>query len=179
MVKMYCYHVVQVNCLAYLPVIRAGGGPELLASASNDKTVRLWTLSDMQKLHTLRHTREVYGVSFQGAIGSHRDGMTVITASHDQKTRVWNVTTGICIQALHLHLHPVTTVDVQPNGELMASGCQGRCVILADTRSGLKMRTMRGHKGTITATRFVPRSDCIASASLDGTVRVWEVSGYH
>lgn len=149
--------------------------PELLASASNDKTVRIWNLNDSTLMHTLRHTREVYGVAFQDAQGAHLDGILCVTASHDQKTRVWNVTRGICIKALQLHNSPVTCVSFQQNGELMVSGCQGNRVVLADTRSGLRMRTMRGHRGFITAVKIISSSNHLVSSSLDGTVRIWEI----
>mmetsp|Transcript_37622 Transcript_37622/g.106269 ORF Transcript_37622/g.106269 Transcript_37622/m.106269 type:complete len:1580 (-) Transcript_37622:421-5160(-) len=172
-------HSDKVNRLAYLPSENSADSvrqrSELLASASNDKTVRIWNLDDCSLMHTLRHTREVYGVAFQGTIGAHQDGVLCVTASHDQRTRVWHVPTGICVQTLHLHVSPVMSVDFQTNGELLASGCQGHQVVLSDTRSGLLMRTMEGHKAFITSVRFLPNSDNIVSSSLDGTIRVWEV----
>eukprot|EP00193_Tetraselmis_chui_P020832 CAMPEP_0177792786 /NCGR_PEP_ID=MMETSP0491_2-20121128/24713_1 /TAXON_ID=63592 /ORGANISM="Tetraselmis chuii, Strain PLY429" /LENGTH=1607 /DNA_ID=CAMNT_0019315229 /DNA_START=622 /DNA_END=5445 /DNA_ORIENTATION=+ len=170
-------HNDRVAALAYLSKEECGESYnlELLASASNDKTVRVWNLEDMSLMHTLTHTREVYSVAFQSQMGSHQDSVLIVSASHDQKVRVWNVHTGICVQLLHLHHSPVMSAAFQKNGELLVSGCQGSEVILADTRTGLRMRTMKGHTHFVTAVRFLPMLDRVVSTSLDGTVRIWEV----
>eukprot|EP00873_Tetraselmis_striata_P005838 jgi/Tetstr1/426102/TSEL_016432.t1 len=174
-------HTDRVAALAYLAKEECGEeySMELLASASNDKTVRIWNLEDMGVMHTLEHTREVYSVAFQSQAGSHQDSVLCVSASHDQKVRVWNVHSGICVQALHLHHSPVMSATFQKHGELLVSGCQGSEVILADTRTGLRMRTMKGHTHFVTAVRFLPKLDRVVSTSLDGTVRIWEVKSAH
>ncbi|MEO0535905.1 MAG: hypothetical protein AAF215_18780 [Cyanobacteria bacterium P01_A01_bin.123] len=57
---------------------------EILASASEDGTVKLWDRSGRQ-LQTLEgHTDEVWNVSFSP------DGETLASASHDGAVKLWN-----------------------------------------------------------------------------------------
>ncbi|MEO0928987.1 MAG: hypothetical protein AAFY63_24410, partial [Cyanobacteria bacterium J06643_13] len=56
-----------------------------MASASSDKTVKLWSV-DGQLLHTLQgHKDSVYEVRFSP------DGKTIATASVDKTVKLWSV----------------------------------------------------------------------------------------
>jgi energy-coupling factor transporter ATP-binding protein EcfA2 len=61
-----------------------------LATASDDRTVRLWDLSDRDQIHQLGapltgHTNEVNGLAFSP------DGRTLATTSADQTVRLWDL----------------------------------------------------------------------------------------
>ena len=59
---------------------------EIIASASGDKTVKLWRVSDGTLLHTLEgHTDSVESVAFT------RDGQTLVSGSLDGTVRLWGV----------------------------------------------------------------------------------------
>src|SRR5262249_3757286 len=60
-----------------------------LASASNDKTVRLWDVTTAKERASLQgHTGLVYAVAFSP------DGKTLASASDDKTVKLWDVTTG-------------------------------------------------------------------------------------
>lgn len=62
---------------------------QIIASASSDKTVRLWDVTtgkDMQKLEG--HRAGVGGVAFSP------NGQVIASASWDKTVRLWNVTRG-------------------------------------------------------------------------------------
>jgi WD40 repeat protein len=66
-----------------------------LASASGDRTVRLWDPTTGQCRQTLEgHTDAV------GAIAFSKDGNTLASASDDRTVRLWDPTTGQCRQTL-------------------------------------------------------------------------------
>jgi WD40 repeat protein len=67
----------------------------ILASASFDRTVRLWDVTSDQVLQTLHgHTDWVRSVTFSP------DGQTLASGSTDETIKVWDVNTGKCLRTL-------------------------------------------------------------------------------
>ena len=65
---------------------------QILASGSNDQTIRLWDLPTGQCLHILNeHTSWVRSVIFSS------DGQILFSSSDDRTIKLWDVTTGHCI----------------------------------------------------------------------------------
>lgn len=66
---------------------------EILASGSEDRTVRLWDIRTRQVRHILRgHTLWVYAVAFSP------DGQILVSSSGDETIKLWNVQTGACLK---------------------------------------------------------------------------------
>ncbi|KAJ1322938.1 COMPASS component SWD3 [Microdochium nivale] len=68
-----------------------------LASASDDKTVKVWDAMTGQCLQTLKgHGSWVYSVVFS------YDSCRLASASWDDTVKVWDTTTGQCLQTFHM-----------------------------------------------------------------------------
>jgi WD40 repeat protein len=66
-----------------------------LASASNDKTAKIWDASSGNCLQTLEgHSDSVLSVAF-----SH-DSTRLASASNDKTVKIWNTSNGACLQTL-------------------------------------------------------------------------------
>ena len=143
----------------------------LLASASDDKTVRLWNAATGATKHTLEgHTGAVFSVVFSP------DGALLASASYDKTVRLWDTATGAALKTLEGHTGTVTSVTFSPDGALLASGSRDKTVRLWDAAMGAALKTLEGHTVAVFSVAFSPDGALLASASYDKTVRLWDAA---
>jgi WD40 repeat protein len=101
---------------------------KLLASASDDTTVRLWDVPSGKPHDTLTgHGGEVRGVAFSP------DGKLLASASEDQTVQLWDAVSGETRgQPLEGHENSVNDVAFSPDGNLLASASVDETVRLWD-----------------------------------------------
>jgi hypothetical protein len=88
----------------------------LLATASRDRTARLWDPATGEPLRTLTgHDGPVGGVAFSP------DGRLLATASDDKTARLWDPATGEPLRTLTGHDDWVRGVAFSPDGRLLAT----------------------------------------------------------
>ncbi|MEM7578336.1 MAG: AAA-like domain-containing protein [Cyanobacteria bacterium P01_A01_bin.80] len=140
-----------------------------IATASRDRTVKLWN-PQVKVLHTLRaHCGVVYSVAFSP------DGKTIATASDDGTVKLWNPQ-GKELQTLKAHSGWVLSVAFSPDGKTIATASDDRTVKLWNPQ-GKELQTLKGHSGTVWSVAFSPDGKTIATASSDGTVKLWNPQG--
>ncbi|KAL9584907.1 MAG: hypothetical protein Q9212_001841 [Teloschistes hypoglaucus] len=143
---------------------------QLLASASNDYTVRLWDAATGALRGSLEgHTGWVSAVTFSP------DGQLLASASHDQTVRLWDAATGALRGSLEGHTACVSAVTFSPDGQLLASASYDKTVRLWDAATGALRGSLEGHTGWVRAVTFSPDGQLLASASHDKTVRLWDI----
>src|SRR5205823_476073 len=87
-----------------------------LASASVDKTVKVWDARTCRTALPLKgHTNFVTSVVFSA------DGQRLASASSDWTVKVWDAQTGQEALTLKGHTHLVTSVVFSPDGQRLAS----------------------------------------------------------
>jgi WD40 repeat protein len=167
-------HTGTVYSLAFTTL---ADGTSLLASASDDHTVRLWYPITGTPLRTLTgHTQWVAAVAFI----TLPDGTPLLaSAGGDRTVRLWNPISGAPLNVLTGHNAPVRTVafTVLPDGTpLLASAGRDRTVRLWNPATGTPLDTLTGHAAEVQSVAFTTLSDgtsLLASASNDRTVRLW------
>jgi WD40 repeat protein len=96
---------------------------KLIASASNDGTVKLWS-KDGDLLKTLEgHNGSVNWVSFSP------DGKLIASASEDKTVKLWSKE-GNLLASLEGHTNSVFGLSFSPDGKLLASASKDKTVIL-------------------------------------------------
>ncbi|XP_046480875.1 notchless protein homolog 1 [Neodiprion pinetum] len=89
----------------------------LLASASFDKSIKLWEGSSGKYITSLRgHVQAVYSVSWSA------DSRLLVSGSADSTLKVWSIKTKKLAQDLPGHADEVYAVDWSPDGLRVASG---------------------------------------------------------
>ncbi|KAF2194154.1 vegetative incompatibility protein HET-E-1 [Zopfia rhizophila CBS 207.26] len=144
---------------------------QLVASASDDKTVRLWDAATGSCRSTLEgHSDWVRAVAFSP------DGQLVASASADKTIRLWDAATGWYHSTLEGHSSYVNAIAFSPDGQLVASASTDKTVRLWDAATGSCRSTLEGHSRRVHAIAFSPDGQLVASASYDNTVRLWDTA---
>ncbi|MBE9225821.1 AAA-like domain-containing protein [Phormidium sp. LEGE 05292] len=140
----------------------------LIATASNDKTVKLWR-RDGTLLHTLKHTATVHRVAF------NPDSRLIVSGSLDGKIRLWSID-GRLIQTIQGHQVSIWGVAFSPNGKFIASSSSDKTIKLW-TIDGKLWKTLTGHQKSVWNIAFSPNSQIVASAGVDNTIKLWTIDG--
>jgi WD40 repeat protein/class 3 adenylate cyclase/energy-coupling factor transporter ATP-binding protein EcfA2 len=142
----------------------------MLASPSDDQTIRIWDAKTGECLRTLEgHKGNVYSVSFDPA------GRILASGSSDKTVRLWDVINGTLLRTLEGHTGEVTSVVFESGGRTLASGSEDKTVKLWHSPSGLLTRTLTAHTDYVRTVAFDPAGRILASGSDDRTVKLWEV----
>ncbi|MEG3970153.1 WD40 repeat domain-containing protein [Microcoleus sp. T2B6] len=157
-------HANRVNAVSFSP------NGKLLATSSDDKTVKLWDTTTGKQINTLTgHTNRVLAVSFSP------NGKLLATSSDDKTVKLWNTTTGKQIKTLTGHTNRVLAVSFSPDGKRLATGSADNTVKLWDT-TGKEINTLTGHTDWVWAVSFSPNGKLLVTGSEDNTVKLWDTT---
>eukprot|EP01104_Vermistella_antarctica_P009112 TRINITY_DN2321_c0_g1_i1.p1 TRINITY_DN2321_c0_g1~~TRINITY_DN2321_c0_g1_i1.p1 ORF type:complete len:358 (-),score=54.63 TRINITY_DN2321_c0_g1_i1:61-1134(-) len=123
-----------------------------------------------------RRTTHKFGVS-DVQWYPHDTGM-FFTASFDKSVKVWNsnVMKAACTFSFADRVYAIAVSPVATSHSMLAAATSDPNIRLCDLRSGSFAQTLTGHKSHILSVQWSPSSEfLLASGSLDGTVRLWDV----
>ena len=140
-----------------------------LASASFDKTVKLWDIRTGECLKTLQGHGRVNSVSISP------DGKTLASGSHDKTVTLWDIRTGECLKTFQGHTDTVRSVEISSDGRIIASGSSDKTIKLWDIRSGECLKTLRGHTNKVLSVAISPDNITLVSGSSDQTIKLWDI----
>jgi dipeptidyl aminopeptidase/acylaminoacyl peptidase len=98
----------------------------LLASGSEDGTIKLWRVADGSLVRTLRgHINLVSSVSFSP------DGRLLASGSEDGTIRLWRVADGTLRQTYNQETFGALSIQFSSDGRLFGYGCDDATVVVA------------------------------------------------
>jgi WD40 repeat protein/serine/threonine protein kinase len=152
-----------------------------LASAGNDRTVRVWDAGTGKELLVLRGHIDAVGL-----VVFNPEGTKLASASGDKTVRVWDAFTGKELLTLQGHTEVIHTVAFSPDGTKLASTSADKTVRVWDTVTGKELFNLglpnRNHTAAWSRICFSPDGERLAWAGSDTQVgaenagKVWDVS---
>lgn len=143
---------------------------QILASASDDKTIRLWNLQTLTEQFVLQgHTQQVKTVAFHPQFDS-----ILASGSRDRTIKLWDLQTPEAIQTLIGHEQGINVVIFSFDGQLLISGSADKQIKLWDFPTAKVTATLKGH--TLAVTALACYYSLLASASADSTVKLWNLA---
>jgi len=145
----------------------------MLASPSEDKTIRLWDAETGECLRMLEgHEDQVYSVAFDPT------GRTLASGSGDKTVKLWEPASGKLRRTLKGHQSAIWSVGFDPAGRTLASGGSDGTVNLWDLASGEVHRTLGPHPSYVSSVAFDRQGSFLVCAVGFGSpmVKLWETS---
>jgi WD40 repeat protein len=159
-------HLLSASTLAFSPDGRA------VATGSRDGRVKLWNVSNGFCAATFSdHASAVTSIAFAA-------NDVIVSASLDGTVRAYDIRRYRNFRILvgpppHRQFGAVA---VDAAGEIVAAGCVDTFEVVAwSLRTGQVVELLAGHKGPVSSISFRPKRGTLATASWDGTVRMWDM----
>ena len=143
---------------------------KVLASAGEDRTALVWEVGTWKRLARLEEKDPVHGMAFSPdgqylvlALAGASDQMLRLRKRADGE-RAWATDLGAAVPADVVWFHPNNRVFVP---------CRDTTIKVFDGGSGNMVANLVGHAGWVDRVAVSPDGARIASASADGTVKLW------
>ncbi|KAG0210099.1 hypothetical protein BGX33_005129 [Mortierella sp. NVP41] len=118
------------------------------------------------------HKKSVTGLQ------SDRLNRMVISGSLDGLLKLWDIKTGKCEHTMKMP-SPITHLLLFTENNHLAVICDDLCIRIVDVENRRVVREFWGHSNRITDMTFSPDGHWLVSASLDATIRTWDLPTGH
>jgi WD40 repeat protein len=104
------------------------------------------------------------------------DSARLASASYDETVKIWDASSGACLQTLEGHSDLVNSVAFSHDSARLASASFDQTIKIWDTSSSACLQTLEGHSKEVNSVAFSHDSARLASASFDQTIKIWDTS---
>ncbi len=149
--------------------------PLMLASASQDGSVRLWDAATSTQISLLET-----GWAF--CLDWSPDGRQLAVGTQSGEVQIWDVDAQELLQTWKSGTHTsIISLAWSPDGQSLASGELGGSLTLWDVSTGAVRRTMAGYtaaRSDVNGLDWSPDGSLLASAHQDGKIRFWNAETF-
>jgi WD40 repeat protein len=158
-------HESEISALAF------SNDGQMLASASVDKTIKLWNVVTQELIVALPTQKmALNGLAFS------LDGQILASVGADKTIKLWKITTQEETTNLKRHKLALSAVAFSPDGKTLASAGADKTIKLWNLNTQEEIASLVSHKLSIDALAFSPDGKTLASAGKDKTIKLWNVA---
>ena len=117
---------------------------------------------------TLEHRSSASSASFSP------DGRSVVTASEDHTTRIWDTATGQLLHILQGHQSWVYSASFSPDSQWVVTASGDHTARIWNANTGQLLHILHGHQGAIYSASFSPDGQRVETVSGDHTAKMWQ-----
>ena len=159
-----CLHTLEGHS-SWISCVDALQEQRVIVSGSNDKTVKLWKLVDLEPIQSSRHMLQPSSILFSP------QGLVVSCVTHEIK--VWDSESGQCLHTFQTPSSSITAI-LSDGRSLLVSGSTDGTINLWDLDKFLFVASLEGHQGEVTCLTCAGKS-LLLSGSADGFVKLWSL----
>jgi len=189
-VKTYTGHNDWVRMVRTLPT-----DGSLIATCSNDHTVRVWSTDTKEcKMDLREHEHVVECIAWapesaataineacseaagkgKNSGNSTMGGPFLASGSRDKLIKVWDVSSGQCLFTLVGHDNWIRGLSWHPGGKYLLSASDDKSLCVWDIRHKRCSKRLEAHTHFCTSIDFHKTHPYIITGSVDQTIKVWE-----
>ncbi|XP_028396704.1 coronin-1C-A-like [Dendronephthya gigantea] len=139
-------HKQEVLDIAWCPF-----NDNLIASSSEDATVKIWQIPDGGLVENLTHPLLTLEGVHQRRIGhvvwNPVAENILLSASHDNVVAIWNLESGQAIRVIECHQDLIYSISWNHNGSKIATTCKDKKLRIIDAHSGEVLQEGKCHEG--------------------------------
>lgn len=141
-----------------------------IISGSDDRTIKRWSTNLPVVLTMLQDATAGWQLVAFSPDGKY------IAFTVDNKTRVWETTTGKQVSSMQGHDRDVKCASFSHNATHLVTGAEDDTVRIWDVRTGGCLKILAGHRDWVRSVSFSHDGTFVASGSDDSTTRIWNAS---
>ena len=139
-----------------------------LASASKDKTVRLWDINSHTSTTLQKHTE------WPNVLAFSPNGKMLASGSVDKTVQLWDTTTGEPLATLTGHINGITALAFSADSTTLASGSADGVIRFWQIGTGASLPPhITGHTESVRAATFFDESSTLVSVAFNGEITFW------
>jgi guanine nucleotide-binding protein subunit beta-2-like 1 protein len=154
--------------------------PDMLISASRDKSLIVWTLKRAEDQYGVPKKRLTGHSHFVQDVAISTDGQFALSGSWDATLRLWDLSTGQTTRRFLGHTKDVLSVAFSADNRQIVSGSRDKTIKLWNTLGECKytIGEPEGHTEWVSCVRFSPmvNNPIIVSAGWDKLVKVFNLT---
>jgi centriolar protein POC1 len=144
-----------------------------LLIASEDGTVSVWHLGNIELLHTIKVSKDTIR-----SISISANQQLAAFGLRNNQIHIYDLLDYSLIKVLDGHAMAVFSVQFHPSGDYLLSGSRDAQVKIWDIKSFELMQNIPAHLFAVNSIAFHPDQPYFATASMDKSIKVWGAADF-